>query len=360
MIIVRTPLRVSFFGGGTDIPDWFREHGRGAVLSTAINKYIYIQLRHLPAVFNFHHRVVWREVEQVDDVNQIKHPVVRAILSHYGKGDPNGYEIIYNADLPARSGLGSSSAFTVACLHAFHANKGIYMSPAALAQDAIHVEQDILNEPVGCQDQVAVAVGGLNRIEFNPDRTFRVYPSAMIANRRAELQRSLMMFWTGFTRDADKIEAAKKQNFANKKVELRRMAEMVDEGSEILENPNRSLDEFGVLLDEAWRLKRGLAAAVSNSAIDAIYAKAMGAGALGGKLLGAGGGGFLLFYAPPDRHARIVAALDGMVHVPFEFENQGSRVVLFDQGLTSNYETTIIKQTPEGLDRVPPLKVIAS
>lgn len=340
MIIVRAPLRVSFFGGGTDLPAWFREYGRGAVLSTSINKYIYIQLRHLPAVFQFHHRVVWREVEQVNHVSEIKHPVVRAILTHYGKDDPVGYEIIYNADLPARSGLGSSSAFTVACLHAFKANNGIYVDPRKLASEAIHVEQTLLGEPVGCQDQVAAAFGGLNQIEFNQDGSFKVRPVTLMQERREQLEDSLLMFFTGFTRNASDIEDAKRQNFAAKRAELTRMAEMVDEGLEVLQNPSRSLDELGRLLDEAWRLKRGLAAAVSSSGVDAIYAAALRAGATGGKLLGAGGGGFILFYAPPERHQRIINALDGCFHVPFKFDREGSRVVLFDQALTANYQST--------------------
>lgn len=347
MIIVRAPLRVSFFGGGSDLPEWFQNYGRGAVLSTAINKYIYIQLRRLPAVFKFHHRVVWREVEQVKDVAEIKHPVMRAILQHYGKNDPNGYEIIYNADLPARSGLGSSSAFTVACLHAFHSNRGRYMNARALAREAIQVEQDLLKEPVGCQDQVAVAYGGLNRIEFRPDRSFTVTPGTLTASRRAELERSLLVFFTGFTRDAGKIEVEKKQNFAAKKAEISRMVEMVDEGLEILEDQSRSLDEFGKLLHEAWILKRGLASSVSSAGIDQVYQAAISAGAVGGKLLGAGGGGFLLFYAPPDRHARIVAALKDLFYLPISFDREGSRVILCDEELTSNYQSTVTKSERE-------------
>lgn len=341
MIIIRTPLRVSFFGGGTDHPDWFNRPEGGAVLSTSINKYVYIQLRRLPAVFDFKYRVVWRKVEQVGAISEIEHPVVRAVLEHYGAPDDPGFEIIYNADLPARSGLGSSSAFTVGMLHAFMAERGVYMAPRSLASEAIRVEQELLNEPVGCQDQVAVALGGLNRIDFHGANQFTVSPVTASLARREALESRLMMFFTGFTRSAGAIEAAKKQSFEDKQAQLRRMYEMVAEGESILSNERTELDEFGALLHEGWLHKRGLASAVSNPEIDDYYTAAREAGALGGKLLGAGGGGFLLFYVPDGARQRVLTALDHLVHVPFGFGREGTRAVVFDPELSSNYETLV-------------------
>lgn len=335
MIIVRAPLRVSFFGGGTDHPEWFMNSGPGGVVSTAIDKYVYIQLRKLPKIFPFKYRVVWREVEQVSDVKEIRHPVVRAILSQFEAIDPSGYEIVYNADLPARSGLGSSSAFTVSCLQAFFANLGRYMSPHDLSLEAIHVERELLHEPVGCQDQVAIAYGGLNRIEFLPNGRFEVCPVALLPDRRRRLEASLMLFFTGFTRDAGGIEQEKKQNFENKKAELARMYVMVGEGVRILEDAAASIDDFGLLLHEAWMLKRSLASAVSSSSIDHIYDRALAAGALGGKLLGAGGGGFMLFYVPPDSQESVKHALSDLVYVPFQFDLGGSRILMFAPDITT-------------------------
>lgn len=339
MIIVRTPLRVSFFGGGTDHPNWFEASGKGAVLSTAINKYVYIQMRALPAVFDFRYRVVWRQVEQVATIDEIEHPVVRAVLNEYCKDDPCGYEIVYNADLPARSGLGSSSAFTVAILHAISHQKGFNWSQEELARRAIHVEQDLLKEPVGCQDQIAVAVGGLNRIDFKTRQDFVVDPSPVVPSRRAEMESCLMMFFTGFTREAGSIEQQKKKNFAERTAELTRMYEMVGDGADVLADPTRSLDELGALLDEGWMLKRGLASAVSSGPIDQAYQRALEAGALGGKLLGAGGGGFLLFYVRPDAQPQVLAAMHEFTYVPIRFDQEGSSVVLYDPEMTSNYET---------------------
>jgi D-glycero-alpha-D-manno-heptose-7-phosphate kinase len=339
MIIVRTPLRVSFFGGGTDHPDWFEASGKGAVLSTAINKYVYIQMRVLPAVFDFRYRVVWRKVEQVDTIDEIEHPVVRAVLKEYCKDDPCGYEIVYNADLPARSGLGSSSAFTVAILHAISHHKGYNWSQEELARRAIHVEQVLLEEPVGCQDQIAVAVGGLNKIEFKTRDQFVIDPCAVISSRRDTMESSLMMFFTGFTRSAGTIEQQKKNNFNDRTAELTRMYEMVSDGTAILGDVSRSVDEIGALLHEGWMLKRGLASAVSSGPIDEAYQRALSAGALGGKLLGAGGGGFLLFYVRPQERAAVLSAMSDFTHVPIRFDHGGSSVVLNDPEMTSNYET---------------------
>jgi D-glycero-alpha-D-manno-heptose-7-phosphate kinase len=340
MIIVRAPLRVSFFGGGTDHPDWFESSGKGAVLSTSINKYVYIQLRRIPNVFDFSYRVVWREVEQTKSIAEIKHPVVRAVLSHYREANDPGFEVVYNADLPARSGLGSSSAFTVAMLNALMFERGHYVSSKELAQKAIYVEQDLLGEPVGCQDQVAVAVGGLNRIDFHTRQDFSVSPIALSGERSQALESSLMMFFTGFTRSASNIEVEKKKNFDQKAKELTRMYEMVQEGQSILLNASTDLSEFGKLLHEGWLAKRSLASSVSSGPIDEAYQAALNAGAYGGKLLGAGGGGFLLFMVPPHKRTAVAEALRDLVPVPIKFSREGTKVVLFDPELSGNYETT--------------------
>ncbi|HVZ29772.1 MAG TPA: kinase [Asticcacaulis sp.] len=345
MIIVRTPLRVSFFGGGTDHPDWFENSGQGAVLSTSINKYVYIQLRRIPNVFDFNYRVCWREVEQVKTVNEIKHPVVQAVLRHYGEAGDPGFEVVYNADLPARSGLGSSSAFTVALLQAFLTERGRSISSRELAQQAIFVEQDLLKEPVGCQDQIAVAMGGLNRIDFHTRRDFSMTPICAPEGRRQDLSDHLMMFFTGFTRSASNIEAEKKKNFAQKSAELNRMYEMVREGQDILQSQNANLVEFGQLLHEAWMAKRALASSVSSSEIDEVYQAAIDAGAVGGKLLGAGGGGFLLFFVPPEKRNAVRQKLHKLVHVPISMSREGTRVILFDPDLSRNYETTPLVTT---------------
>jgi D-glycero-alpha-D-manno-heptose-7-phosphate kinase len=339
MIIVRAPLRVSFFGGGTDHPSWFRRPEPGAVLSTTIDKYIYIQLRRLPAVFDFNYRVVWRMVEQVATLDEIQHPIVREVLRHYAADADCGYEVVYNADLPARSGLGSSSSFTVAMLHAFLANQSRLVTKSFLAREAIRLEQDILGEPVGCQDQVAAAYGGLSRIDFSAEGGPTVSPVTVSPARKAALEQHLMLFFTHFTRSASDIEARKIESFDSKTAEMRRLHAQVAEGERLLLSETTPIAEFGGLLHEAWEKKRTLAASVSNPDIDQAYAAARAAGAIGGKLLGAGGGGFLLFLVPPARQDGVRQALGGLTHVPISMESAGSSVVLHAPELTSNYLT---------------------
>jgi len=337
MIIVRSPLRVSFFGGGTDHPAWFNRQEPGAVLSTTINKYIYIQLRRLPAVFDFNYRIAWGMLEEVKALNEIQHPVVREVLRHYGGSEETGYEVIYNADLPSKTGLGSSSAFTVSLLHAFFGNQERLCSKPMLAREAISVEQNLLKEAVGCQDQIAAAYGGLNRIDFYPGGDFRVTPINVPAARRLELERSMMLFFTGFTRSADEVERKKIAKFSERTAELRAIYDMVGEGERILLSPSRPLADFGDLLHETWVTKRKLDASVSNSTIDERYEAARKAGAIGGKLLGAGGGGFLLMFAPPERQAAVREAMAGLSYVPLRMERDGTSVVLYNPELTSNY-----------------------
>lgn len=337
MIIVRSPLRISFFGGGTDHPSWFNRPEPGAVLSTTINKYIYIQLRRLPAVFEFNYRVVWGMLEEVKCISEIQHPVVREALKHYQADDDSGYEVIYNADLPSRTGLGSSSAFTVSLLHAYFGNLGRLCPKSVLAREAIFVEQELLHETVGCQDQIAAAYGGLNRIDFHPGGSHTVRPINIIPTRRQSLERSLMMFFTGFTRSAEAVEKRKVQRFDERVQELRNLYSMVDEGQNILTDARRPLSEFGELLHHAWTEKRKLDTSVSNPVIDHYYETARAAGAVGGKLLGAGGGGFLLMYVPPDAQWNVLSALQDLTFVPFEMERDGTSMVLYNPDLTSNY-----------------------
>lgn len=334
MIITRTPLRLSFFGGGTDLPAWFMENG-GAVLATAIDKYIYIQMRYLPPIFEHNYRVAWANMEMVKAVDEIQHPVVREAIKHYWPDHAQGLDIVYNADLPARSGLGSSSAFTVAFLQAMAAMRGQMMSTKELADEAIFVEQKLLKEAVGCQDQITTAIGGFNRLDFLPGGGWRSTPMIMAQERKADLESHMMMFFTGFMRSASKIEEQKINNLDKKKQQLHRMHAMVSEAEQILAHSNDMAFDFGSLLDEAWQLKRELATSVSSGAIDDVYNAAMKAGAHGGKLLGAGGGGFMVFLVPQENRQAVREALAHLVQVPIRMENEGSRVVLYDPALTA-------------------------
>lgn len=343
MIIVRSPLRVSFFGGGTDHPAWLNTGEPGAVLSTTIDKYIYVQLRRLPAVFDFNYRVAWGMLEEVKSINEIQHPVVRAVLTHYAAAEETGYEVIYNADLPSKSGLGSSSSFTVSLLHAFFGNKERLCSKQALAREAFFVEQQLLKETVGYQDQIAAAHGGFNRIDFGSNGEYHIRPVQVSGARRQELEQSMMMFFTGFTRSAEEIEKRKIAKFNDRTAELRAIYEMVNEGERILSDPGRPVAEFGELLDHAWTVKRSLDESVSNPMIDERYEAAMNAGALGGKLLGAGGGGFLLMYVPPAKRAAVLEAMKGLSYVPLQMERSGTSVVLYNPELTNNYLPAVAK-----------------
>jgi len=326
MIITRTPFRISFFGGGTDYPAWYREHG-GKVLATTIDKYCYITCRYLPPFFEHKHRIVYSKIENVQTVEEITHPAVRAVLTEIPVD--RGIEIHHDGDLPARSGLGSSSSFTVGMIHALMALKGRYVSKEYLGTEAIRMEQQVLKEHVGSQDQVSAAYGGFNVIEFARDDHFVVSPMILGRERIEELQGRLMLFFTGLSRFASDVAKSKIENFRKKEAELTRMGAMVDQAIGILQNGATSIDAFGELLAEAWEYKRSLSDKVSTPEIDELYAAGRNAGALGGKLLGAGGGGFLLMFARPERQPAVRAALKHLVHVPFRFESAGSRVVLY-------------------------------
>lgn len=324
MIITRTPFRISLFGGGTDYPTWFKEHG-GAVLGTAIDKYCYISLRHLPPFFDHKHKVVYSRVETVREIAEIEHPAVRAVMGELGVAD--GMEIHHDADLPARSGLGSSSAFTVGLINALRAQAGRMSTAEHLGSEAIRIEQDVIGENVGSQDQLWAAYGGTNVIQFRRDGSFDVNPVIMPPGRRADFERHLMLFFTGFSRIASEVAGKKIQNLLAKERQLHAMRAMVDEGVAILQDESKDVTEIGRMLHRAWMMKRELAEGVTTSAIDDIYEAARGAGAIGGKLLGAGGGGFLLFLAEPEQQPAVRAALSDLVEVPVAPEAHGSRVL---------------------------------
>ena len=327
MIITRTPFRISFFGGGTDYPSWYREHG-GVVLATSIDKYCHISCRYLPPFFEHKHRIVYSIIENVQRVGEIKHPAVRAILDWAGC-DEQGLEVHHDGDLPARSGLGSSSSFTVGLIHALSALRGKYITKDDLAAQAIHMEQHIIRENVGSQDQITAAFGGFNRIDFKTNDTFQVSPIILTKDRLHEFQSHLMLCFTGFSRIASEIAKSKIENFKNRGNELNRMTEMVDEAIQILQNTKTPIEEVGRLLHQSWLCKRSLSDKVSTPEIDHLYEEAMRAGAVGGKILGAGGGGFLLLFVRPELQSKVRERLKHLIHVPFEFENSGSRVVLY-------------------------------
>jgi len=326
MIITRTPFRISFFGGGTDYPAWFTKNG-GAVLATSINKYCYISCRNLPPFFDHKYRIVYSKIESVRDISELEHPAVRSVLN-WSEND-SGLEIHHDGDLPARSGLGSSSSFTVGLIHAIRAMEGKISSKNQLASDAIHVEQNLIGENVGSQDQISAAYGGLNKIEFHKNGTFTVDPIIISTHRRQLLSSHLMLFFTGFTRLASEIAEAQIENIHNKSKELEKMREMVEQAIVLLQDEQSSIDLFGEMLDQSWSYKRSLSDQVTTPEIDEIYGRAKKAGAIGGKLLGAGGGGFMLFFVPQDKQTAVRENLNELIHVPFEFEDSGSRVVLY-------------------------------
>ena len=326
MIISRTPFRVSLFGGGTDYPAWIREHG-GAVLGTAIDKYCYISVRYLPPFFEHRHRIVYSKVELVREVREIQHPAVRGVLGELAVDA--GLEIHHDADLPARSGLGSSSSFTVGLLNAVHAMRGRMVTKSELGREAIRIEQDVLKESVGCQDQIWAAYGGLNKIDFFPDGRFEVTPVILPPERRRELRQSMMLFFTGFSRYASDFAKDQLDNLKRRAAQLTAMRAMVDHAVDILRDERAPIRELGKLLDESWRLKRELADSVSTGEIDAIYEAGRAAGAIGGKLLGAGGGGFILFIVEPDQREAVRERLQHLIHVSFDFDTEGSKIVLY-------------------------------
>ncbi|HMD36584.1 MAG TPA: hypothetical protein VKH42_16540 [Vicinamibacterales bacterium] len=326
MIISRTPFRISFFGGGTDYAGWFREHG-GAVLATTIDKYCYISVRELPPFFEHKFRVVYSIVENVQSVAEIGHPAVRAVLESIGA--TTGLEIHHDGDLPARSGLGSSSAFTVGLLSAMHALNGRHVSKEALANEAIEIEQIRLKEPVGLQDQISAAFGGFNHVAFRRDGTFSITPVILPRERLDELQNHLLLVFTGISRTSTDVAQTIVDNLREQTQALTTMQQMVEEAMALLSAPSSDIADFGKLLHESWKLKRGLSNRVTSGVIDAMYESALAAGAVGGKLLGAGGGGFMLLFVRPGDRARVRDALRNLIAVPVRFDMSGCRIVLY-------------------------------
>ena len=321
MIITQTPFRMSFFGGGTDFPDFYREHG-GAVISTTFDKYCYVNVRHLPRFFDYSTELSYARTERVKRVEDIEHPAIREAMKHL---DMHEIRLTYEADLPARSGLGTSSSFAVGMLNAFYALKGKYADKRKLADDAIFLERVLCNESGGVQDQIAASFGGMNRINFNAEG-YTVNPVIISPERKKLLNRNLMLFFTGFSRFSSDIQVAAEKNLKSKQNQLLEMLSLVDDAEKILTSKT-DLEEFGRLLDYTWQLKRGITDKVSTDSIDAVYSRALQAGATGGKLLGAGGCGFLLFYVDPDKQENVRKALENLLYVPFEFENGGTRVI---------------------------------
>jgi D-glycero-alpha-D-manno-heptose-7-phosphate kinase len=324
MIITRTPFRVSLFGGGTDYPEWFNEHG-GCVVGMAINKYCYVSLRHLPPFFEHKSRIVYSKVETVTDNANIEHPAVRGVLAHLNIAE--GVEIHHDADLPARSGLGSSSAFVVGLLQAVRALSRARYLKKTLAQEAIYVERELLHETVGWQDQIWAAVGGLNRIDFK-DGAFEVVPLILSVAREKDLTDRLLLVFTGFSRIASEIEKEKLASADKLTLDLKILQQMAVFAGIVLRGPTEPLARLANLLHESWLVKRRMAASVSTLDIDAVYERACFNGALGGKLLGAGGGGFFVFYVEPEDRERLKRAMEPLICVDFEVDHAGSKVVL--------------------------------
>lgn len=319
---------MSFFGGGTDMKEFFNEHG-GAVLSTTFDKYCYVTVRHLPPFFDYKTELSYSKIERVEEIEKIVHPAVREAMKML---DTKDIRLTYEADLPARSGLGTSSSFAVGMLNAFHCLKGQYADKRKLADEAIHLERDLCAEAGGWQDQIAASFGGFNKITFK-DNSYEVTPLIISPERKRLLNDSLMMFFTGFTRfssDVQKANQATPETKAAKIERLKEMLRLVDDAQKVLVDQSADLNDFGRLLDHTWKLKRQTGSAVSTSGIDALYDKGMAAGTLGGKLLGAGGGGFLVFYVPKEKQAAVLQAMKDLLYIPFKFENEGTKVIYYE------------------------------
>ena len=323
MIITKTPFRMSFFGGGTDMEDYFKANG-GAVLSTTFDKYCYVNVRHLPRFFDYSTELSYSKTERVTDIDDIQHPAIRNAMKML---DMHEIRLTYEADLPARSGLGTSSSFAVGMLNAFYALKGKYADKKKLADEAIHLERVLCNEAGGWQDQIAASFGGFNRINFDSDG-YEVLPLIISPERKEKLNNNLLMFFTGFTRFSSDVQRANNvSGTEDKRMKLKKMYDLVNDAEAVLTDKNQDLDDFGRLLDVTWRLKKGTGSAISTGNIDELYEKGLSAGALGGKLLGAGGGGFLVFYVQPEKQNAVREAMKDLMYIPFKFENGGTRVI---------------------------------
>jgi D-glycero-alpha-D-manno-heptose-7-phosphate kinase len=325
MVIAQTPFRISFFGGGTDYPNWFLENG-GAVLATSIDKYIYTSVRVLPPFHDHKYRIIYSKMENVRKIEEIVHPAVREVFKYMNIEE--GLELHHDSDLPARAGMGSSSSFVVGLLHALHALRGEIVDREKLALQSTYVEQQLLHENVGCQDQVMAAFGGFNVVNFRVGGGFSVKPLTLKESRISDLQNHLMLFYTGVDRIASVVAAEQIKNTARNKTELVAMHQMVHDGLEIL-NSSAPITDFGRLLHEGWQLKRKLSSKITNSTIDEIYAAGIESGAVGGKLLGAGSGGFMLFFVPPEKQKQVIMRLKNLLHVKFSFDRGGSNIIFY-------------------------------
>ncbi|MCK9169255.1 MAG: hypothetical protein M0P01_02455 [Treponema sp.] len=325
MIITQTPFRMSFFGGGTDFSGFYNEHG-GAVLSTTFDKYCYVTVRHLPRFFDYRTHLTYSKTEYVNSYDEIQHPAIRNAMQWL---DMHELRLTYESDLPARSGLGTSSSFAVGMLEAFYALKGQYADKRKLADDAIYLERTLCAEAGGVQDQIAASFGGFNRINFSAEG-YTVNPVIIAPERKKLLNDHLMLFFTGFSRFSSDIQKNTEKSMKDKTHQLIEMYGLVDKAEQVLVNKDADLDDFGRLLDYTWRLKRGISSGISTGSIDEQYETAMKAGALGGKLLGAGGGGFLLFYVPSDKQDNVRNALKDQLYVPFKFENDGTKIIFYN------------------------------
>ena len=355
MIISRTPFRISFFGGGTDYPAWYRDHG-GTVLGATIDKYCYLTCRYLPPFFKHRIRVVYSQIENCQVVDEIAHPAVREVL-RYLQID-RGVEIHHDGDLPARSGMGSSSAFTVGLLHALYALKGQMPTKRQLAAESIQIEQEMIKETVGSQDQVLAAFGGFNHVVFSQDGEISVKPVTLSGERLRELSSHLMLFYRGIERTASDIAGSYVADVDGKRSQLRIMKGLVEESLAVLNN-GQDITAFGSLLDEGWQAKRSLSAKVSNAYVDELYAHAISNGALGGKLLGAGGGGFMLLFVPPSKQNQVKEALKRFISVPFHFDFSGSQIIFFyhekdysaEEKIRDSQEYDFVGELNDQLDR---------
>ena len=323
MIITKTPFRMSFFGGGTDMEKFFREYS-GAVISTTFDKYCYVNVRHLPRFFDYSTELSYSKTERVTNIEDIQHPAIRNAMKML---DMHEIRLTYEADLPARSGLGTSSSFAVGMLNAFYCLKGKFADKRRLADEAIFLERVLCDEAGGWQDQIAASFGGMNRIDFKKDGTYDVKPIIIHPERKNRLNDNLLMFFTGFTRFSSEVQKINQIDYVEKIKMLQKIYDLVDDAENVLEDGHRDLDDFGRLLDITWRLKRQTGNAITSNTIDALYDKGINAGALGGKLLGAGGGGFILFYVQPQKRKSVMDAMEDLLYVPFRFEEGGTQVI---------------------------------
>lgn len=337
MIITKTPFRMSFFGGGTDMESYFRENG-GAVLSTTFDKYCYVTVRHLPRFFDYKTHLTYSKMEYVSSYEEIEHPAIRNAMKML---DMHEIRLTYESDLPARSGLGTSSSFAVGMLNAFYALKGKYADKKKLADEAIYLERVLCAEAGGWQDQVAASFGGFNRINFNSDG-YEVLPIIISPEKKNQLNQNLMMFFTGFTRFSSEVQKANNIAAVDKRKQLKEMYKLVEEAERVLTDKECSLNDFGYLLDHTWKLKRQTGTSVSTNSIDDFYVKGIEAGALGGKLLGAGGGGFLVFYVQPEKQEAVKEAMKDLMYIPFKFEDGGTRVVHYTPEAYEPVEAQVI------------------